>query len=100
MNNYIKFLDGITRLSRVKCTFTGTGDTFRIYAFVKDIDEVSPLDILAEINLLASKVGVCDFWMKKSIVSDKDDVYEDSDVFKEIYVFRVIDGAGNNVKFC
>ena len=40
MNNYIKILDGITRLSRVKCTFTGTDDTFLIYAFVKDIDEV------------------------------------------------------------
>ena len=61
---------------------------------------MSPLEFLAEINLLANKVGVCDFWMKKSIVSDKDGVYEDSDVFKEIYVFREIDIEGNNVKFC
>ena len=73
---------------------------FLFMFFFKDIDEVSPLYILAEINLLASKVGVCDSWMKKSIDSDKDDVFEDSDVFKEIYVFRAIDIEGNNVKFC
>ena len=88
MNNYIKIFDELPRRNSVKFTFAGRDDTFLIYTFFKN-DKL--------INLMASKIGLCDFWMKKSIVSHEN--YHD-DVFKDIYVFGAIDIEGNNAKFC
>ena len=82
MNSYIKIFDELPRSENIKYTFTGRSDTFLIYAFLKN-NKISPLGILTEINLMASKLGVCDFWMKKSIDSHEESVadYEDHDAF-------------------
>ena len=56
MDAYIKIFDELPRRDGVKFTFTGRGDTFLIYASFKN-DDVNPVDVLLEINLMASKSG-------------------------------------------
>ena len=93
MDSHIQFFDELPRRDNVKFIFTGRDDTFLIYVFFRN-DEINPLDVLSENNLMASKSGLSDFWMKKSIHS------YDSKIFENVYVLRAIDIEGNNVKFC
>ena len=48
-----------------------------IYAFFKN-DNTSPLEVLEELNFNAKKLGLCEFYMKKIVISDESQVdYED-----------------------
>ena len=96
MNAYIKILDELTRHKNVKYTFTDRDDTFLIYVFFKD-DTISPLEILAEINLMVNKLNLCDFRKKKSSC---DYEYNNENFLKDVYVYRALDIEGNNVKVC
>ena len=82
MDVCLHIFDELLRSDHVKYTFTGRDGTFMIYTFLKN-DNVSPLDTLAQINLMANKSGISDFWMKKSTFTDEK--------FNDIYVFRAID---------
>ena len=65
MKAYIKCFDELTRHKNVKYTFTGRDNIFSIYVCLKG-DTISPLEILAEINLMVNKLNLCEFWIKKS----------------------------------
>ena len=44
----------------------------KIHLCVLVDDIVSPLDVLEELNSLARRNGLCEFWLKKSIMSDEE----------------------------
>ena len=100
MNAYVQIFDELPQNKNIKYTFTGRNDSFFIYVFFKN-DEKSPLELLNKINLIANKLGVCEFWMKKSVISDENTQidYEDNKYFKYVYAYRAVDLEKNNVKF-
>ena len=89
MENYMRIFDELTHISQITYIFTGRDKTFFIYAFCRE--EVYFLKILDEINILAIKHSVNEFWDKKSCHA------KDSNLYKVVYVFRAIDIE--NVKF-
>ena len=60
MDVCLQIFDELPYSDHLKNTFTEREGTFTIYAFfINDI--LSPLDILAQINLMANKSGISDF---------------------------------------
>ena len=60
MDVCLQIFDELPYSDHLKYTFTEREGTFMIYAFfINDI--LSPLDILAQINLMTNKSGISDF---------------------------------------
>ena len=94
MGSYVKIFDELTRTKDITYTFTWRDRTFLIYAFCKE--DVDFLTILDELNILALKYGLNEFWGKRSCHS------KDADQYKAVFVFRVIDienEMSNSAKF-
>ena len=74
MENYFKTFDELTSSTNITCTYTGRDGTFLIYAFCKE--EIDFLTILDEINILALKPSVNEFWGKRSFHGKNDKHYK------------------------
>ena len=88
MENYMEIFEELTQSSQITYTFTGRRKMFLIYAFCKE--EMDFLTILDELNVLAAKYSVNEFWGNRSFHS------KDCTLYK--YVFRAENNL-DNVKF-
>ena len=65
MNAYLDIFEVLPINDHVKYSFSDQKNTILIYAFFK-YEIVSPLDVLEQLNDLARKYGLCEFWLKKA----------------------------------
>ena len=90
MDNYFKIFDELGENLPHKYTFAGKDDEYLIYVFCTEkIDISKELD---EINSLARKYSVPEFWVKRN-----GHKHEFIIEFKEVFVFRA--SVRENVKF-
>ena len=71
MSGYIVVFEELKCRDHVKFNFSGQDKTFLVYAFFEDHSSVNPLDVLEELNTLVKNKGLCEFWLKKSVISKK-----------------------------